>query len=89
MLKPHEKCWISDDWVYTLFFWSKKAGKAADEELQGCEDEELVQQLDQIYEEKDIEMSFKVPHVMSPDTQWKPKPMQTLKEYCYNIDEKY
>jgi hypothetical protein len=30
-----------------------------------------------------------VPHVMSPDTNWVPRPMQTLKDYCYNIDEKY
>ena len=33
LLKPSENCWICDDWVYTLFFWSKKSGRRADDDL--------------------------------------------------------
>ena len=32
VVSEEEKCWICDNYVYTLFFWSRKSGNIANEE---------------------------------------------------------
>jgi len=41
LLDANEKCWICENYIYCLFFWSKNTGKAMTEELAGMEEEEL------------------------------------------------
>ena len=43
--------------------------------------------MEEIFEEEKIEdIDFDRPHVMSPITNWIPKPMQTIKEFLFGID---
>jgi hypothetical protein len=91
MLEPNEKCWVCENYIYTVFFWSTSTGWATQDLDNGMEEEEIVQQVDDIHRRDNSNgtmNTFEVPHVCSIYSNWKPTPMLPLKNFCDAIDRK-
>jgi len=86
--EAHEDCWICDREVYTLIFWSPVIGRFEMKKVSEADQTFIIKNIDEFNPHHQVEERDNVPHIYGQFTNWKPKRMYEIREYCYRIDHK-
>ena len=86
--EAHEDCWICDREVYTLIFWSPIIGRLEMRKVSAADQTFIIKNIDEFNPHRQVEERDNVPHIYGQFTNWKPKRMFAIRDYCYRIDHK-
>lgn len=86
--ESHEDCWICDREVYTLIFWSPVIGRFEMKKVSEADQTFIIKNIDGFNPHRQVEERENTPYIYGQFTNWKPKRMYEIREYCYRIDHK-
>lgn len=87
----NNNCWVCDKKVYSMIFWNQLVGAVELRKFTVADSDWFVAKIQKLNPDlKDIEREMKggphCPMIYGSFTNWKPKRMQDIREYCNNVN---
>ena len=81
-------CWICDKQIYSLVFWNEYVGQYQAGEFSRDDRNFIAKNIERINKDKEPvqDEEDKAPYIYGQFTNWQPKRMFEIKEYCERID---
>ena len=85
LIRDDHKCWVCEESVYTICFWTKKFGQEDSDSITATQEEMLIDRIE-MGNNFFAGTQFDGPCHLSQMTGWRPMPMMKLTDFCYALD---